>query len=97
MSTPLKEAVKEGLRFFLSSLIGTTTLCLGIVAASINLQAVTFNPNWMLVGLTALLGVLNGVIGALTRASDKYKHEAGKEKGYTPVEGNAPSLGWLGF
>jgi len=96
MSTPTREALKESARFFISSLLGTFVVCLGIIATGINTGNVTVSINWMLVALTLALGVINGLIGAIARFTDKWQHEYGKENKTYPVE-QTPSMGWLNF
>jgi hypothetical protein len=99
MSTITIEALKEAGRCFVSYLLGTIVVCLGIIAMGINANKGVIAINWTVVLLTLLLGVINGLIGAIGRFTDKWQHEFGKENKTYPLDqaGKTPSLGWLNF
>lgn len=94
MSKITIEALKESGRYFISSLLSTIVVCLGVIAIGINTSNVTVSINWNLVLLSFILGLINGLIGAITRFTDKWQHEFGKENKTYQVE-QTPSMGWL--
>lgn len=97
MNPILKEALKEGARVLVSSLLTIVITSCAIIAAGINLEKGTVNINWVLLYLSALLQAVNAIGTAVTKASDKYAHLTNKEGGYQPVDGKAPSMGIIPF
>lgn len=96
MSTITIEALKEAGRFFISSLLGTLVTCLGLVASGINLKTGDVSINWKIAGLTFVVGLITGTVGAIARFTDKWQYEYSKEMKSSSIN-SYPTMGWLNY